>query len=215
VVAVSNELLKHGGRDVEALITRELINACVLAIDSAFLTLILSGVSVATSTGQTATAVRNDLAALLATVTTDQTSRLFIVTTPLIAKMWASMGGTSNNAVPAFPEMAPQGGSILGIPVLTSDAITTGQVVLVDATGIAAGSDTILLNTMSEGTIMPDSAPPDSPAAITAGTNVVSLFQNDLSAIICERWWGAEKLRPSAVAAVSNSNSYQQGFSPP
>ena len=122
------------------------------------------------------------------------------------------MGATASNATPAFPEMTPQGGSILGIPVIASDAVTSGQVILADASGIAAGSDTIVLNTMAEGTIMPDTAP-DSPQV--AGTNVFSLWQNDATAILAERWWGAEKLRTTAVAAVSNSNSYQQGFSPP
>jgi hypothetical protein len=212
VVAVANELLKIGGREVDALITRELINAAVLAIDGGFLTTLLAGVSVGTSSGQTSAAVRADLAVLLAAVPTDQSSKLFVLTTPLICKMWASMGATSNNGTPAFPDMTPQGGSILGIPVIASDALTAGQVVLVDATGIAAGSDTVVLSTMSEGTIMPDTSP-DSPA--TASTNVVSLWQSDLSAILVERWWGAEKLRTSAVAALSNSNSYMQGFSPP
>jgi hypothetical protein len=108
--------------------------------------------------------------------------------------------------------VTPQGGSILNIPIIVSDALTAGQVVLVDATGIAAGSDTIVLNTMSEGTIMPDTAP-DSPQS--ASTNVVSLWQSDLSAVLLERWFGIERLRSNCVAAVSNSNSYQQGFSPP
>jgi hypothetical protein len=108
--------------------------------------------------------------------------------------------------------MTPHGGTILGIPVIASDAVTAGQVVLFDASGIAAGSDTVVLSTMGEGTIMPDTAP-DSPQV--AGTNVVSLWQSDLSALVVERWWGAEKLRSTSVAAVSNSNSYQQGFSPP
>jgi Phage capsid family len=212
LVAVSNELLKHGGREVEALITRELIHAASLAVDSGFLATLLSGVSVGTSSGSTAEAVRADLAVLLAAVPTDQTSKLFILTSPLVCKMWAAMGATATNGRPAFPQMTPQGGSILGITVIASDAVTAGQVVLVDATGIAAGSDTITLNTMAEGTIMPDSAP-DSPQV--AGTNVVSLWQSDLSAILAERWWTCEKLLSTAVAAVSNSNSYQQGFSPP
>jgi hypothetical protein len=51
-----------GGRDVDALIQRELINAAVLEIDFAFLTTLLSGVSVGT-TGQTVERVRADLAA--------------------------------------------------------------------------------------------------------------------------------------------------------
>ena len=92
-------------------------------------------------------------------MTTDQTSRLFLITTPLIAKMWSAMGATATNGTPAFENMTPQGGTVLGVPLLVSDAVTAGQVILVDATGIAAGSDTIVLNTMSEGTIMPDTAP--------------------------------------------------------
>jgi hypothetical protein len=212
LVAVSNELLTFGGPEVQALISKELINAAVIAVDGAFLTMLLSGVSVATSTGQTAESVRADLAGLLAAVATDQTSGLFIITTPLICKMWASMGATATNGAPAFENMNPQGGSILGISVIASDAVTAGQVVLVDATGVAAGSDTIALNIMSQGSIMPDSAP-DSP--MTGSTTVVSLWQNNLSAILAERWWGSEKVRANCVAAVSNSNSYQQGFSPP
>jgi hypothetical protein len=197
---------------LKALISKELINAAVVAVDSAFLTTLLTGVSVGTSTGQTAESVRSDLAVLLSAVTTDQTSKLFIITTPLIAKIWAAMGATATNGTPAFPEMGPQGGTILNIPVIASDAVTAGQVILVDATGIAAGSDQIVLSVLQEGSIIPDTSP-DSPQV--ASTNVVSLWQNNLSAILAERWWGAEKLRSNCVAAVSNSNSYQQGFSPP
>jgi hypothetical protein len=214
LVAVSNELLKFGGPEVQALITKEMINAAVIAVDAGFLALLLSGVSVGTSTGQTATAVRNDLASLLALVPTDQTSKLFVITTPLIAKMWSAMGATASNATPAFPEMGPQGGTILNIPVITSDAVTAGQVILVDATAIAAGTDQIVLSVLQDGSIIPNDAP-DSPQV--ASTNVVSLWQMNQTAILAERWWGAEKRRTNCVAAVSNSNSnsYQQGFSPP
>jgi HK97 family phage major capsid protein len=212
IVAVANELLKIGGRDVDALLTRELINACVLAIDSAFLSILLTGVSVGTSSGQTAESVRADLAVLLAAVVTDQTSKLFVITTPAICKSWCAMGATATSGAVAFPDVGPQGGSILGIPVIASDAVTAGEVVLVDASAIAAGSDAVVISTMSEGSITPDTAP-DSPQ--TASTNVVSLWQGDLSAILVERWWGASVLRSTAVAAISNANSYGQGFSPP
>lgn len=212
LVAVSNELLKHGGPEVQALITKELISATVIATDGGFLTTLLSGVSIGTSSGQTSESVRADLAQLLSAVPTDNMSKLFVVTTPLICKMWAAMGATGTNGAGAFLEMGPQGGTILNIPVIASDAVTAGQVILLDATGLAAGSDQIILNVMEEGTIIPDSSP-DSPQV--ASTNVVSLWQSNLSAILCERWWGVEKLRSNCVAAVSNSNSYQQGFSPP
>jgi HK97 family phage major capsid protein len=212
LVAVSNELLKFGGPEVQALISRDLINSAVIAVDAGFLAVLLAGVSVGTSTGQTAESVRADLAGLLAAVPTGQTSRLFVITTPLVSKMWAAMGATASNGAPAFPEMGPQGGTILNIPVIASDAVTAGQVILCDATGIAAGTDQVVLSVLREGSIIPDTSP-DSPQATS--TNVVSLWQMNQTAILAERWWGAEKLRSTSVAAVSNSNSYQQGFSPP
>ena len=173
VVAVSNELLKFGGPEVQALISKELINSAVIAVDGAFLSMLLAGVSVATSTGQTAEAVRDDLAGLLSSVPTDQTSRLFVITTPLIAKMWCAMGAAGSLGLGAFPDMTPQGGQILNINVIASDAVTAGQVVLVDASGIAAGTDQVVLSVMEEGTIISDSAP-NSPQ--DASTNVVSLW---------------------------------------
>jgi Phage capsid family len=210
IITISNELLKVGGRDVEALLTRELINAAVLSIDSSFISTLLAGVVVGSSTGSNAEAIRADLALLLTLVPTDQTSKLFIIITSLVAKMWSAMGVTTGGA--AFEDMSPTGGTIINIPVIVSDAAATGQVILVDASGIAAGSDAVVLSTLDQGVVMPDSAP-DSP--ILGNTNVVSLWQSDLSALLVERWWGAEKLRAASVASLINANSYAQGFSPP
>jgi hypothetical protein len=65
---------------------------------------------------------------------------------------------------------------------------------------------------LREGSIYPDSAP-DSPPL--ASTNVLNLWQLNQIALVVERWWGAVKLRSTAVAAISNANSYVGGFSPP
>jgi hypothetical protein len=209
VVAIANELLKFGGPGTDALLTKELVNASVLAIDGAFLQTLLAGVSVGTSTGSTAASVRNDLASLFSQVPSDQTSKYFIIVTPLIAKMWAAMGTLPNSGAPAFEDMTPQGGIILGTTVIASDALQTGQVVLVDCSGVACGSENIVLGTLSEGVIMPDTAP-ESPALGTSP--IVSLWQSDLSAMLVERWWGATKcaLRrspPSSTPTLINRGS--------
>jgi hypothetical protein len=210
---LSNELLKFSPAAAQALLKRELTNASVLAIDSTFVNnVLLAGVSVGTSVGSTAVSIRNDVASLLGQVPTDSTSKLFLLTTPTIAKIWAAMGATSTNGSPAFENMTPLGGTVCGIRVIPSDALLAGMVVLVDAGGIAAASDAIELSVLSEGSVMADTAP-DSPQ--TASTNVQSLWQLNLTALRVERWWGAEKVRSSAVAALSNANSYQSGFSPP
>src|SRR5262245_47758653 len=97
------------------------------------------------TSAQTCTeAVRTDIAGLLNQVASDATSRLFILTTPLVVKMWSIMGATSTTAFPAFPTLGVQGGDITGgLRVVATDAVATGQVVLVDAAAIAASSDTI------------------------------------------------------------------------
>jgi hypothetical protein len=213
VVAITSELLKLGGPAGQALLTRELQTAAALAVDSYFVnSILLSGVSTPTSGGSTSVSARSDIGYLFGQVETDQSSKLFIITTPLICKMWSAMGATATNGAPAFENMGPQGGEICGVPVLASSALAAGLVVMVDANAIAGDAEQFRLDVMREGSIYPDSAP-DSPPLST--TNVLNLWQLDQVALVMERWWGAAKLRSTAVAAISNSNSYVSGFSPP
>ena len=212
VVVLSNEILKFSGPGSSNLIQRELSNACALAVDGAFVSILLAGVSAGTSSGSTAEAVRSDIAGMLATISADQTSKLFILATPLIVRMWAMMGATSSNGSSAFPNLGVSGGDISGVRVIPSDAVSAGMVILADAAAIAGNSDTVELSTLSEGSVMTD-VPPNSPT--TSSTNLVSLWQSDLSALRCERWWGCAKLRSNSVAAVSNASSYSGGMSPP
>jgi hypothetical protein len=212
VVVVANELLKLAGPGSLSLLQRELSNAAVLAVDTSFVGTLLSGVSVGTSSGSTAESVRSDIAGLLSLVSGDATSRWFIATTPLVVRMWAMMGSTSTNATPPFPDLTVSGGEISGIRVIASDAVTTaGQVILFDAGSIASNSGDVELSVLSEGSVFADSAP-DSPSA---GSIATSLWQLNLSALRAERWHASEKLRASSVAALTNSNSYVTGFSPP
>ena len=210
IVVVTNELVKSTLPAATQLIGRELRNAVAVTTDAQFIATLISGLSVATSAGQTAEGVRADIANLLKATTTGQTSKLFILTTPLICKMWSML--TDGKGVSAFPNLTPQGGSINGITVLTSDGVTAGNVVLVDASGIAAGSGDLMLNEFREGMVQLDTSP-DSPPS--ASTNFVSLWQLNLSALVVERFFVAARLRADAVAVCSNSNSYQSGNSPP
>jgi hypothetical protein len=37
----------------------------------------------------------------------------------------------------------------------------------------------------------------------------------NLAGVVCERWFGCQRLRSNAVAIVQNANSWSTGFSPP
>jgi hypothetical protein len=139
-----------------------------------------------------------------------QDSKPFIITTSAICKRWSML--TDQHGVSAFPELTPQGGFINGIPVVVSDGVTAGQVVLADAASLGGNAGEIVLNEADQTSIQFNDAP-DSPP--TASTNFVSLWQLDLIALRAERFFIAEVLRTSSVAACSNSNSYGSGNSPP
>jgi HK97 family phage major capsid protein len=212
LIVITDELARSPLVAASQLLQRELQMAVGIATDAKFIDVITSGVSTATSVGATAEAVLTDIAALLQQVTLGQGSRPFIITTSLVAKMWSTLGVTGTTGQRAFPEMGPMGGSICGIPVLVSDGLLAGTVMLVDASGIGAGSADLALFENREGALQMDSAP-DSPP--TASTNLVSLWQSNLVGLMVERWFVAVKLRSDAVALVNNSGSYQTGFSPP
>jgi HK97 family phage major capsid protein len=212
VVVISQELAKSTIGNATALIQNEMQNSVAVVTDGAFLGVLTSGLSAATSTGATAESVLADIAGLLQAVTTGQGSKLYFITTSLIAKMLSVMGETSTNGQRAFPEMGAMGGTLCGIPVLVSDAVTAGQLILVDAAQVAAGSGDVLLQELNEASVQLDTNP-DSPP--TASTNFISLWQNNLTAIVVERYFVATRLTSTGVAIVSNSNSYRTGFSPP
>ena len=210
IVVVTQELAKAPGAQAMALIGRELRNAVAVTTDTQFITTLIAGLSVAPSAGPTSESVRADISNLLKAISTGQSSKLFILTTALICKSWSML--SDGKGVSAFPDLTPQGGSINGITVLVSDGVTVGNVLLADASGIAAGSGDVTLNEFREGMVQLDTAP-DSPPS--ASTNFVSLWQLNLSALVVERFFVAARLRPDAVAVCNNSNSYQSGNSPP
>jgi hypothetical protein len=128
----------------------------------------------------------------------------YIITTPQICEAWCMTDGAGGGA---FPQLGPMGGFINGIPVLTSDGVAPAQgqaIILADAAGLAAGSGDVVLSQMQDGILQMDSAP-DSPS--TASTNLVSLWQHNLTAAVVERWLVASRLRSDAVAVSSYGNS--------
>lgn len=212
IIALTNELLRAAPVEAQRIVSRELINACALAADRQFLAVALAGVTAFTSAGSTAVAFRSDLAGLLSLVTTYQTSRLFLAMPSLVCKTLSVMGANSTNATPAFPDLGPQGGTISQIPVVVTNACGTGVVTLLDASRFAGAADPVTIDDFRHASVQFDAAP-DSPP--TASTNVISLFQLNMAGILAERWIGIQRLSSASVASVSNSNSWQGGFSPP
>jgi hypothetical protein len=105
-------------------------------------------------------------------------------------------------AGPDFPGMTPMGGTLMGTPVLVSDGCLAGDFILVDASGIGGAAGEMVLQQMREATLQLDAAP-DSPP--TAATTLVSLWQENLAGILCERYFVATKLRTDSVGYITGA----------
>jgi hypothetical protein len=142
---------------------------------------------------------------LLAAVTADASSRLYLIVGPGNAKQLSVL--LAEAASPS--QMTPNGGVIAGIEVLVSDAVSPTQMVLLDATAFAAGVSDLTLSAMSHASVQLD-ASPDS--LTTSVTNILSLWQLNQIGLLAERFFLAERLRTGSVAVVNAS--YASGFSP-
>jgi hypothetical protein len=136
---------------VPQLIQNEMRNAVAVKTDVEFLAAVTSGLSPITSAGSTGESVRTDISNLLGAVTLGQNSKPYLITTSTIAKRWSMLTDQHGNS--AFPELGPMGGVINQIPVLVSDGVTGGQVVLVDASGIGASGGEVALQQFDEASV--------------------------------------------------------------
>src|SRR5262249_54449929 len=145
--AVTREVLLMGGPGVAAYLESQLRLALAPVTDNLFLSLITAGAPVFPSQGSNAIGARLDLRSLLQNVTTGTASRLFLITTPLICKAWATL--STADGASAFPNMNYDGGNVGGIRVISSDGCPNGQMILADASGIAAAQEGVRIDTSS------------------------------------------------------------------
>jgi hypothetical protein len=198
IVALTDELARSLGS--EALIGNELKSAAAVAVDTAFLTIALSGVSGQASAGSTLANITTDLSYLAANVSTGARSKLFLATTPALCRKLAFKSDTVGAR--AFAQLGPQGGMIANVPVIVSDAINAGDVLLLDATGFAGAAAAIALDVSRTADIQLNSMH-DSP--VTASTVLQSLWQSNLRGLRAERYWSAVRLRSNSVARITGA----------
>jgi hypothetical protein len=96
--------------------------------DETFVSVLISAATSNGSSGSTAEHVFNDLRGMLAAVTTNARSQLFLLMTSAIAKTLAVMHDNTGSA--AFPGMNFNGGTIGGIQAVVSDGVPASTMLL-------------------------------------------------------------------------------------
>jgi HK97 family phage major capsid protein len=221
IVPVTDELFRFSNPAIETLVRDSLLTAVALLTDRDFLdptkaavvgvspASITNGVVPHTASGTSADALRADMGFLLANyaaanmsvsglvlvMTSQQAIRISLMRTAL---------GTKE-----FDGITPAGGSLEGIPVVTSENIVSsgspagGIIVAINAPEILLADDGAVQVDMSrEASLQMDSAP-DSPP--TASTIMVSLWQRNMVALRAERMINWMRRRDGAVQYIEGA----------
>src|SRR5690606_20226317 len=216
IAAATKEMLKRASVAGDTLIRDELTRAVNTAVDGTFVSDaaavtdespagIRNGVGAITLTGDGSVAgVRCDIAAFLKELAGDNLSVsgafwIMSETTAINLSLATNEVGAS-----AFPGVNPNGGTLVGLPVFTSQAVadeSEGAVVmLVKGDEIFLGDeDGIELSMSDQASIQMDSAPTQNSTGTPTATAAVSMFQTNSVAFLVERFINWQKRRASAV----------------
>jgi HK97 family phage major capsid protein len=196
--AVRDELVKGA----QAFLDVQFVDSTVAAVANVNPASITNGVTGTAASAATGAAARADIAARVAAL-----AALGYPVNELVILMSESIAfslGLALNAVGGelFPGLTAAGGSIIGIPVVTSQSVGA-QIIVAHAPSILmADENGVEIDVSREASLQLDSAPTD-PADATAV--LTSLWQANLVALRVERWitWG--KARSTAVDRITSA----------
>lgn len=164
------------------------------ASDKKFLEIITqdTGITSNPSGGVSLNDVISDIATAAKAIDIRVGSKIYAIMSPSlmvdVATKLAAGGVISNLGV--------TGGQFMGITFIPSAAATTDAIVL-DATAVGADSDIVTSRTSNQASIIMQDNP-------TAGSHQhISAFQNNLTIILSERYFGATVLRPEGIAVIT------------
>jgi len=210
IAVITDELLRFSNPGAEALVRDNLAAAVIERLDIDFVNpakaavsnvspaSITNGVTPIASSGTDEDAIRADIKALMQTylaANVSPTSAVWIMPS-MVALSLSLMSNPLGQA--AFPGITMTGGTFNGMPVIVSDYVPAGTVILANANDIFLADDgQVTIDASREASLQMNDAP-------TAGaTTSVSLWQTNSVGIRAERWINWAKRRASAVAVLS------------
>lgn len=219
IAAATKEMLNRASAAGDALIRDELTRAVNARIDGTLISEdaavtdespagLLAGTAAITLTGDgTAAGIRCDIAQFFKELIGDNLSvaGAFWVMPETVAVDLAM--ATNEVGAPAFPGITPNGGTLAGLPVFTSQYIPSSDsdgpvVALIKGDEIFLGDEGgIQVSVSDQASLQMDSAPTqDSKSPATTGsTTMVSMWQTNSVAFLVERFLNWQKRRASAV----------------
>lgn len=216
ISVLTEELIRFSDPSAERLVRDALAGTLIAKLDNDFIdptvaasagvspASITNGVSAITSSGIAGDDVRADIGGLWAAgiaANLPLTSAVYI-TTPAIALALSLM--TNALGQPEFPGFTMNGGSLLGVPTITSNYVPAGTFILVFASEIYLSDDgNVTVDASREASLQMLDNPTNASSDGTP-TTMVSMFQTNSVALRAERFINWSKRRTTAVALLED-----------
>ncbi len=218
IAVLTEELIRFSTPSAERLVRDALANALIERLDRDFVdpakaavagvspASITNGVTAIVSVGNDAEAVRTDIKALWAGYITNNINPagavyIMSATTALSLSMMTNALGQ-----PEFTGITMRGGQLNGVPVIVSQYVAAGTVILANASDIYLADDgQVAIDASREASLQMDNAPTMNSGTGT-GVAVVSMFQTNSVAIRAERYINWQKRRAQAVAVLTSAD---------
>lgn len=220
IAVITQEAARFSSPSLEMLVRDSLAAAIIERMDIDFVdpnkassdaspASITNGITPIGSSGTDPSAVRTDFQALFAAFIADNLNPM---TATLIMPAATAMAlSLMQNALgqPQFPGITMNGGTFMGLPVVTSQYVTDGSpggaiIILVNASDIFLADDgQVTVDVSREASLEMSNAPTQDGGAGT-GAQLVSLWQNNLMALRAERFVNWKRRRDEAVQYLSD-----------
>jgi HK97 family phage major capsid protein/HK97 family phage prohead protease len=215
ISVITDELARFSSPNAETLVRNELTRAVIERMDIDFIdpakaavanvspASILNGVTPITMTGSDAAAVRAALGDLLGAylAANNNPTTAVVIVPPTLALEWSML--TNALGQPEFPNLAMNGGTLMGLPVITSQYAKIGAnqlFIMVNAADVYLADDGgVSVDASREASIAMSS----DPVADAATIDHVSMWQNNSLALRAERYVNWAKRRPGAAQYIS------------
>jgi HK97 family phage major capsid protein len=170
---------------------------------------VTSGVAATAVSGTDADAVRVDFKNLMSafiTANVEVDSPVFIMSKQIALNLSLMLNALGQRE---FPDVNMNGGTLFGVPVVTSQYLASGgspagaYIILINASDIYYAQEGLMVDSSGEASLEMDDAPGQDGLAGT-GASLVSLWQNNLLGIKVERFITWKKRRTTAAQYLSN-----------
>jgi HK97 family phage major capsid protein/HK97 family phage prohead protease len=214
LTVLSEELIRFSNPNAEAVVRNSIAKDLAAFEDAQFVGNTIESVNVSpagirwnastsAATGVTAAAFLTDFKTAVGTFITANydLSKLVILMSSTVAMNVSTLKDSLGNFI--YPNLNMQtGGTILGIPVIVSEAVSS-NIIFLNANEIMLADDGgITIDASNQASILMDDAPNASPTT----TALVSLYQRNLVAIKAEHYLTWKKVRSTSVYFLSNAS---------